>query len=73
MSTGDPVVMPLAEGPERGRSLAPIHPLAPIAAAHDPRLYLLLALIDAIRIGRARERKLAAQRLKNCLNEEPLN
>jgi hypothetical protein len=72
MPEGDPIVMPLAEGPQRGRSLEPIHPLAPIAAARDPRLHLLLALVDALRIGQARERKLAAQRLKQCLDEETL-
>lgn len=73
MPEGDPVVMPLPEGPQRGRALAPIHPLAPAAAARDPRLHLLLALLDALRIGRARERQLAAQRLKRCLDEAPLN
>jgi hypothetical protein len=36
MPEGDPVVMPLSEGPERGRALEPIHPLAPLAAARDP-------------------------------------
>ncbi len=73
MPEGDPVVMPLPEGPLRGRSLAPIHPLAPPAAARDPRLHRLLALLDALRIGRARERQLAARRLKRCLDEAPLN
>lgn len=63
----DPVVMPLPEGPVRGRVVTPIHPLAPAAAAKDPKLYKLLAAVDALRMGRARDRKLAAEELRACL------
>lgn len=65
---GDPLVMPLAEGPQRGRSLSPIHPRAPQAAARDPHLHRLLALVDTLRIGRARERAIAARGLKTWLD-----
>jgi hypothetical protein len=59
----DPVVIPLPRGPARGRAVTPLHPLAPGAAARDPKLYTLLALVDAFRIGGAREREVAATEL----------
>jgi DNA-binding transcriptional ArsR family regulator len=63
-AAGETVVMPLAEGPVRGRVLEPIHPQAPRAAAGDDRLHEVLALVDALRVGRARERRLAADLLR---------
>ena len=55
-------VWPHAEGEVRGLSLAPLYPSVPPAALKDERLYALLALFDAVRSGRARERD-AAQKL----------
>jgi hypothetical protein len=63
----DPVVMPLAHGPVRGRAVSPLHPLAPKAAAQDERLHRLLAVVDALRIGRARDRQVAAKELRSWL------
>jgi hypothetical protein len=51
------------EGPQRGVSLEPLYKTAPAAALRDPFFYELLALIDALREGRARERKLAEKEL----------
>ena len=47
----DPVVMPLAHGPMRGRAVPPIHPNAPAAAQRDAKLHRLLAIVEAL--GRA--------------------
>ena len=58
-----PLLWPLPEGQQRGVSLEPLHKNAPAAALRDPFLYEMLALIDALREGRARERKLAEQEL----------
>jgi len=58
-------VWPYARGSVRGYSLMPIYPSVPIAAARDPVLYDLLALLDAFRAGRARERSIA----ENLINE----
>lgn len=58
-----PPVWPYAEGTVRGYSFAPLYPSVPGAAARDPKLYELLALVDAIRDGSARERNLAADEL----------
>lgn len=59
-----PVVWPLANGKQSGETIAPIYETAPSAAAKDPRLYEYLALVDALRIGKARERKVAAELLE---------
>jgi hypothetical protein len=56
-------VMPLPGGPARGPGIAPLYRSAPLAASSDERLYHLLALVDALRTGRARERKLATEAL----------
>ncbi len=52
-------VWPYAEGKSRGIALMPLYKSVPAAALRDPRLYEQLALVDALRDGRARERKLA--------------
>jgi hypothetical protein len=67
LAEGDPLIMPLAEGPRRGRVLVPIHPRAPEAAAADSRMHEVLALLDALRVGRARERELATDLLRRWL------
>jgi len=61
--TEPPPVWPFPEGHQRGVSLEPLYKTAPAAALRDPLLYELLALIDALREGRARERKLAEKEL----------
>ena len=52
----------------RGLAFAPLYPSVPAAALQDSRLYELLALVDAIRDGRARERKFAAKELESRLD-----
>jgi hypothetical protein len=43
----------------RGESISPIYPSVPEAAAKDPLLYELLALVDVVRIGDTRSRNAA--------------
>lgn len=62
-----PPVWPWAEGEVRGVTFSPLYPLTPGAARVDPRLYELLALTDAVRGGRVRERGLAIQELQKRL------
>ena len=66
-SSDPPPVWPYAEGSVRGLAFAPLYPSVPAAALKDARLYELLALVDAIRDGRARERTLAAKELESRL------
>lgn len=63
----DPVVIPLAHGPARGRAVVPLHPGAAHAAQRDPKLYKLLVVADAFRIGSARDREVATAELNVCL------
>lgn len=60
-------VWPWREGETRGIGLEPLYKTAPAAALRDPVLYHLLALVDAIRDGRARERKAAEKCLISML------
>jgi hypothetical protein len=65
MADGEPPpVWPDAEGTVRGEAMRPLYRSAPGAARRDPALYELLALVDAVRGGRARERKLAVAELE---------
>ena len=61
---GEVPVWPYPLGEVRGHAVAPLHKSVPAAARRDSRLYELLALVDALRIGRARERRLAAEELR---------
>jgi hypothetical protein len=63
-----PAVWPYAEGKVRGMSLAPLYKGAPKAALLDQKLYGVLALCDAIRSGRTRERNLAVELLEKEIN-----
>ncbi len=55
------------EGTARGEIIEPLYPSVPGAARRDERLYLLLALVDELRVGRAREREQAASLLREHL------
>jgi len=63
----DVPVWPDSEGTVRGYEVTPLHKAVPEAAKRDLELYELLALVDALRIGRARERKLAQAELTRRL------
>lgn len=47
----------------KGKKVAPLHKNVPIVAKSFPEMYPLLALIDALRVGRAREREMAEKEL----------
>ena len=69
LEDGDPpTVWPYAQGKVRGISFAPLYKGAPKAALRDPKFYSVLALCDAIRGGRTRERNLAVELLEKELN-----
>lgn len=55
------------KGTVRGHSIAPLYPSVPEAAINDEVLHELLALVDALRVGRAREKALAEVELKKRL------
>lgn len=63
MDDEPPPVWPDPEGTTRGMAFSPLFRSVPEAARADATLYELLALVDAIRGGRARERNLAVREL----------
>lgn len=63
-----PPVWPDPTGTVQGVAVKPLYPSVPGAARRDPALYDLLALVDALRIGRARERAFAESELSQRLN-----
>jgi hypothetical protein len=61
-----PPVWPTARGAVRGQALEPLHPAA-VQASHDAPLAALLAIIDSLRAGDVRVRKVAAAALTGML------
>lgn len=63
-----PPVWPSAQGDTRGLALEPLHTSVVEATKRDPVLREQLALVDAIRIGDARIRGLAADMLRERIS-----
>lgn len=68
-SSSDPPVWPHPMGETRGYAFSPLYRTVPEAAAHDRRLYELLALVDVLRDGNVRESALAVGELRQRLQE----
>jgi hypothetical protein len=67
-ASDDAYVWPHPSGTHRGLAIPPIYRSAPEAALADPELHEWLALVDAIRVGRARERNMAVAELTKRLH-----
>lgn len=61
-------VWPHPNGSVRGVGVEPLHPSVPFAAMQDAKLYEMLALFDALRVGKARERGMALERLQALID-----
>ena len=61
-------VWPHPNGSVRGVGVDPLHPSVPFAAMQDAKLYEMLALFDALRVGKARERGMALERLQALID-----
>jgi hypothetical protein len=62
-------VWPYEQGKQRGIAFEPLYKTAPIAALLDPSFYEYLALADALRDSRVRERKIAETELCRRLRD----
>ena len=62
--TEPPLVWPDPEGSARGQSIEPLYKSVPRAARNNQRLYESLALVDALRCGSTRDRRLAMRELE---------
>lgn len=69
-ASGVHVVWPSAEGEARGAALAPLCKHAPRLAKLNPTVYRWLTAVDALRIGRIRERRSAQSYLESELLAE---
>jgi hypothetical protein len=71
ISSGSEIVpvWPDANGNTRGQAIEPLYKSVPYAVRRDAKLYALLAVVDSIRIGQARERKIASDTLSTLLGE----
>lgn len=64
-------VWPSGKGTMRGQAISPLYPSVVDAVQKDDQLHELLALVDAIRVGRAREKEMAVKMLKDrILNKD---
>ena len=70
-SAGEPYVWPYEDGDTYGPALLPLHSSVPLVALSDRAFHELLALVDVFRVGRARERSLATDRLSKMLELSP--
>jgi DNA-binding Lrp family transcriptional regulator len=68
MTENEGPVWPEPDGTYKGLAVEPFYRAVPVAAANDPALYDMLALVDALRLGRARERAIAAKEIERRLN-----
>ena len=66
----DNFVWPYARGDIRGQAIEPLHRNIPSACLKDKAFYELMALTDAIRVGKAREKKLAVDLLKEKIDHQ---
>ena len=65
-----PPVWPDPEGPVKGQEFSPLYRSVPKAVQQDKKLYELLALVDAVRGGRAREQAMAIKELRRRLGQQ---
>jgi hypothetical protein len=69
-SEHDQYVWPTDSGNTRGLMIPALFRSAPQAAARNPALYELLALIDAMRVGRVREQRIAIEEITKRLRSK---
>mgnify|MGYP000940118706 CR=1 FL=1 len=65
----NPVVWPSDQGTLRGESIEPLYANSIASLIEQPSFHELLALVDALRIGRAREADLASKILRERFDE----
>jgi len=63
-------VWPSAKGQARGHSIIPLYPSVVDAIKLDASLYEMLALVDVLRVGKAREKEIAIGELKKRILDE---
>ena len=67
VSGEDVYVWQYAKGHQRGQAIEPLYVTLPAVVQNDPLFYELLVIVDSIRVGRAREIKIAIEELEKRL------
>ena len=67
VSKDESFVWPAPNGTARGQAIEPLHSGVLLASGENKDLYRLLALTDILRVGAARERRVAAKELEKEL------
>lgn len=71
INANEKYVWPYAKGNDRGQAIEPLYSSVVEAALKDKVLYEMLTLVDAIRVGRIREKEIAKKELeKRILNSK---
>ena len=63
VANADTYVWHYLRGTARGQQIKPLYPSVPEAVQRDEELYELLVIVDALRMGRAREKEIAINEL----------
>lgn len=64
-------VWPSGKGKTRGQAITPLYPSVVDAVQNDEKLHELLSLVDALRVGKVREKEIAIKELETrILNEK---
>lgn len=63
-------VWPSGKGNLRGQAIEPLHPNIPEACLRDSKFYELMALTDAIRVGKVREQNMAFEYIKQRIHND---
>lgn len=71
MDSAEALVWEDPQGTVEGRALSPMLPRAGRLAERAPGTYALLTAVDALRIGRARERDIARRYIRRVLKVQP--
>jgi predicted transcriptional regulator len=61
------------DGKSRGQTIEPLLKSVNISITEDEELYELLAMVDVLRVGKTREKKIAIAEIKKALSHEPSN
>lgn len=63
----EPYVWPSSKGKIRGQAINPLYQSVPDSIEHDEKFYQLLSLVDALRVGKQREKAIALIELKQVI------
>ena len=63
------LVWPDAESTQEGLAITPLYPGATKAVKQDEQLYLMLSLVEVLRIGKTREKKMAIEEFEKLFRQ----